>query len=163
MVELNGTLTLHFVVVIDETGMPLGGVGPGSDGSGLRLESMDFESRGHTEFIQREAIGSTSTSSDGAGGSSSSGEKNTAVEGSTTSGASVAESSDSPTGTKRKAFAKKGAAVAVAKKKTKMEDESDALIALAGGDKLLLPTSPVGTFGITEMGMRCLEVRDRFY
>lgn len=134
-VEVVGTLIIHFVVVE---------VSNGSERSaGLRIESFEFNSRGHTELIARSLL------------------REKKVEEVLIGAMKVEAEPASPT-TKTRPVRKQ---TTRRKSSTKGEDEevkpviekAPAVIA-AEFIKGILPPSPVGNFGVTEMGMRCLEV-----
>lgn len=138
VVELRGTLRVHFVVVMEGLG------------AGLRVESLDFESRGHTEWVQREAIVQEE------------------LQHTTTVSTEQLDQPPTVLPTKRKASAGKKLGAGTRRKSQTKDEPVEPVEAIAASEpsregiryaQVQLPTSPVGSFGITEMGMRCLEVR----
>jgi hypothetical protein len=172
-VDLLGTLTMHFMFKDLGTGA-----------AGLRIESLEFESRGHEEWVARGAMEVVLNTMAGEG---------LASEGSALSGAlggfKGEEGAASGGKEKERPKSKKGAAKesrgmvtrrrSASQKSTvdlSLEDDSDdeeeAAAAkaeqLPNGERkqslqqirsVRVPSTPVGPFGVTEMGMRCLEVR----
>lgn len=143
-VDLVGSLTVHFVVTM----APGGGGGAG----GLKVESIDFDSRGHEEFIARHSILVEKV------------EKLYDVNG------RGSEESSPVLGSNSKV---KGGKKATMRRRSLTKEDDDfrmdednkcgtervSGLGAVSFEKNVLPISPVGAFGITEMGMRCLEVR----
>lgn len=149
-IELLGTLTVHLVVVVSNAGNMMGGVGVGSDGAGLRVESLSFESRGHTEYLPRESL---------------IGDRSDRMDSETMSTSTPADTENSPSAAKRRAITKRGGGVGSRRRSQTKDEEEEQMPDGTKGSKFgensyerSLPVSPVGSFGITEMGMRCLEV-----
>jgi hypothetical protein len=150
-VDIVGSLVVHFVIA---------GAGVG----GLRVESMEFDSRGHEEFVVRDAIVSEMVEKlyDTLSGNAVS---------ATGSDAGI-ESSPGIGGGGRGRGARRGSGAAggaSTRRRSATKDEvtseekslgSERVQGMASVmfEKVVLPSSPVGSFGITEMGMRCLEV-----
>lgn len=134
-VDLRGSLIVHFAIV----------QGPGGQ-QALKIESLQFDSRGHEEWIARDAVVSEQIERVLEG--LASGKEGQAVK------KEVAAA----------AGGKKGAELRGRRKSTVVEDskavenapvlEKERIIL----ENHIMPASPVGSFGITEMGMRCLEV-----
>lgn len=141
VVELTGSLTVRFSIVAGLFGAGI------NNRKELRLESMEFEARGQSEFIQRETLAEQ-------GGVN----RKTSITISSTSENSPATTDVKDSPSRRKPPPKRGAAT---RRRTQAADEpifeqpKGSTAELAG---LKIPPSPVGSFGITEMGMRCLEV-----
>jgi hypothetical protein len=155
LIELHGCLTVHLVLVRGNyRGSSSASASAGRDRDDLRLESLEFDSRGHSEFIQREALVDQEEKTRKASLAASNG--------STTSTATTQETKESPT--KRKPAPKRGVSTR-RRTQTQEEDESISVAQEVKGSvedptmSFTIPVSPVGSFGITEMGMRCLEVR----
>lgn len=154
-VDIVGSLVVHFVIA-----------GPGV--GGLRVESMEFDSRGHEEFVVRDAIVSemveklydTLSGNAISATGSDAGLESIPVTGGGGGG-----------GRGRGGRRASGAAAGAATRRrsaTKDEETSEEKglgservqgMASVMFEKVVLPSTPVGSFGITEMGMRCLEVR----
>ena len=158
VVELRGALTVHFVVVEIFNGSDRSG--PSS--AGLKVESMQFSSRGHEEYIARNVVITDKVER--------------LFENSLPAGNSL-DLTESPTipnqpppGTSKGRPVRRtagGRMKSNSKEEIIIEDKEDVAVGL-GTERLssiagvefqrnVLPPSPVGSFGITEMGMRCLE------
>lgn len=149
-VELVGTLTAHFVV----TGP---GPGTGANAVALKIESLAFESRGHEEMILREALVHERV------------ERlyDTAeLHGSSPPAAVVkGKPTKKMMGTRRKSQIEQEDQEKEAQREMeeaiaafKREGERPSARHGVTWDTAEAPPSPVGSFGIPEMGMRCLEV-----
>ncbi|GAA5861908.1 hypothetical protein JCM8547_008592 [Rhodosporidiobolus lusitaniae] len=195
-IDLVGTLTMHLMFKDLGTGA-----------AGLRIESLEFESRGHEEWVAREAmeafelsgvVGKLRTGSlsgaltMAAGGVAKDEDKE---------GAGGKEGKDRPKGkkgkkeepppppsrgmvTRRKSASARelsgGAGIVDGEEEQgrKRENSGESSARRGSGDEVEIlkqegedeirqgmrnvrvPVSPVGTFGVTEMGMRCLEIAE---
>lgn len=189
-VELTGTLTTHFVLVAPVVSPGGGGMGEGGGGAAaaqqahgppnLRIESMDFDARGHEEFVQREAIISERVERvydlpgfAGLGNLESDTMVEGGSEGSPTSagggkkGGSGAASFSGALTRRRSAVAEEGAGGGkedplrghtLPKSGGGWQKERLGGLGSIEASKEFKAPSKVGSFGITEMGMRCLEV-----
>lgn len=182
-IDLLGTLTMHLMFKDLGTGA-----------AGLRIESLEFESRGHEEWIARGAMESVLTSMvnevAGAGPSERSalsgallgGVKTEEGAGGGSRGGKEKERPKSKKGNTRETRGMVTRRRSASQKSTidhPIEDDSDEneeeeksvrgeqgrKRELSNEERLQqmrsvsMPVTPVGPFGVTEMGMRCLEVR----
>lgn len=144
-VDLVGALTVHLVVT--------GVIG------GLRVESIEFASRGHEEFLAREFVATERVERmfdtgvpEGEDGAEAAGKAAGKKDKAKKPGASTrrrSQTKESEDAEEKEAEIKRGM------------DERAGWISSVSYENHMLPISPVGSFGITEMGMRCLEVRLR--
>ncbi|GAA6018470.1 hypothetical protein JCM10207_000904 [Rhodosporidiobolus poonsookiae] len=174
-VELAGTLTVHLLFK---------DLGHGA--AGLRIESLEFESRGHDEWISREVVEAhlaaaalppegfdprASTSSTAAGKDDERPERpKPGRKGSATAAAAKDKEKDGGRGgmvTRRRSASARseqlqldedegsGSGDGEGDRKPSVGEKDEARRARAR-----MPVSPVGTFGVTEMAMRCLEIAE---
>ncbi|KDE05539.1 hypothetical protein MVLG_04130 [Microbotryum lychnidis-dioicae p1A1 Lamole] len=183
-VELNGTLTVHFVVVPhtatgpggSATGSSISGSAGGGAGAGsLRIESMDFESRGHEEWVVKDSVVDelieTFYDVDGEGGGISQylkeEEARTTAQSRRSSGLMTTRRKST---NKDEAANGKNASMGgpqstkghVLKPSTIEWNEEKRPPGLQTKFRKTShsPSAGVGSFGITEMGMRCLEIAE---
>jgi hypothetical protein len=162
----------HFVVTASQ---PASAGGAGSTATSLRIESIDFDSRGHDEWFVKEGVVTEKVERlfDGAGVAS--GGEESPVLGGTKSKPGAKKNGVTATGamTRRKSAGKDdetGATTAdvdptrglTLPRSAPLPTERVAGINALEYERHHLPKSGVGNFGITEMGMRCLEVGSRF-
>ncbi|KAI5474835.1 LIM binding protein [Pseudohyphozyma bogoriensis] len=142
-VELEGSLNVHFVVTADRDAA--GGAGVLK---GLKIEAIDFQSRGHEEYFAKESILYEQVEKfvvEGRGGEEGVG----------------GGLEDSPTiGKKKKGAAITGVGAGTRRRSQTSKEEEEESAKSVRFERRLLPISPVGSFGITEMGMRCLEIAE---
>ena len=161
-VELRGALTVHFVVVEIFSASDRSGL----SSAGLKVESMQFSSRGHEEYIARNVVITDKVER--------------LFEHTTIPAENSLDLTDSPTiphqppptGTSKGRPVRRttgGRKKSNSKEEIVVEEKEDVPIGGLGTERSsniegveyernVLPPSPVGSFGITEMGMRCLEV-----
>ncbi|GAA5981955.1 hypothetical protein JCM11641_006810 [Rhodosporidiobolus odoratus] len=165
-VDLVGTLTVHLLFK-----------NLGSGTAGLRIESLEFESRGHEEWIVKEAMQAMpDVSSEARKRASLSG-----ALGIGNGGDAKVEDQDRPRSKKGAAPPQKGMVTrrrsASARSEARTEeaedehsDDEERKVSADGlssqeekssrSHAVRVPLTPVGTFGVTEMGMRCLEIAE---
>lgn len=117
----------------------------------MKVESIDFDSKGHEEFITRDSILIEKVEKlyDATGKGSD--------EGSPALGSNAKVKAGKKATTRRRSLTKD-------EEEFRMDEDNKCGTERVSGlgavsfDKSVIPISPVGAFGITEMGMRCLEV-----
>lgn len=179
---------VHFVVT--DSGPSGGIVQPGGRGV-LKVESIDFNSKGHEEFILKDSIikekieklydlsnssntspGSTTATStidppSSTGKPGKIGKKAAAaLAAAAAAGSTPATTTPVVTGPGRRKSATTKELVENANflvEERGLANERQSGIKGILYDTFLMPESPVGSFGVTEMGMRCLEVSLLFF
>ncbi|KAL8276478.1 hypothetical protein RQP46_011128 [Phenoliferia psychrophenolica] len=154
-VDLVGSLTVHFVV----TGQP----------GGLRVESIEFTSRGHEEYVGREGIARERV--ERFYEKKLEGEEREKFEREEEERAR--EEEEERRKREREKGKKPGAATRRRSQTKESEEAEEEKAEIKRGlevptpgmtavrfERAIFPTSPVGSFGITEMGMRCLEIAE---
>ena len=155
-VDLGGSLTVHFVVTLN----------------GLKIESIEFNSRGHDKFVGRDSIATERVEriyerrvDDEERERFEREEEERQREEDGEGRKRQKEKAKKPGASTRRRSATRDSEDAAEDLKDRRPCPGSHLEQLAPGlstvrfDKHMLPVSPVGSFGITEMGMRCLEVR----
>jgi len=153
-VELNGRLTVHFVVA---------GPGPGLNAVALRIESLHFESSGREQFVSREAIVHERV------------ERLVETGGGLDAAVKRKRDEEQDARDEKEGSGKKGkrGSIGTRRKSQLAEEEEqekrrrdgweterwDGLEGIAY-DRLRIEDSEVGAFGLPEMGMRCLEIAE---
>ncbi|KAK4055780.1 hypothetical protein OIV83_000327 [Microbotryomycetes sp. JL201] len=167
-VDLVGTLTAHFVL----TAQPGGGVGGGTSlAPPLRIESLDFDSRGHEEWVSRDAFvaekverlydlpGYSYDEDEPAANHASSRTKTRKASGGNAgvltrrrsgAGGKLGDSEDHASPTRGHNLPKSAS----------LPTERYPGLGSVSYQNVLAPSSKIGSFGITEMGMRCLEIAE---
>lgn len=132
--DLEGSLSVHWVV---------------TPGGGLKVEGMEFTSRGHEEFVERGRVVKERVE-----------HLFDLIPTSPPPSPTTTKRSKKPlVGTRRRSQTNQKD-----EEEIKVEKEEEGLGTERKGvgsvwfERALMPGSPVGSFGITEMGMRCLEV-----